>query len=248
MDKRHKKFMEMVANTKIDHDVICGLLDDIAQSTYEDALKRVTILKQLLINHFFVEDFILYPYIRDRYITKQSVNRASLFDIYEIDDGHDDMVRLTRTMSDHDFAGEKFIGMVSECVHSKKEDFEDCFKILSDCLKERITFEDNVLEKRTSPRIHVNVRIALEIKGKRMLTGTMKDISETGCFFEMGGQKSGLSIGEVGYLHMFQMDTIKNMPCKIVRIAKDGLAVQFLDSFPEASINQLSSYMMPFGQ
>ena len=70
MDEKHKKFLDMVANIKIDHGIICGMLDDIAKATHKDALKQLAILRQLLINHFFVEDFIIHPYIRD--VTVQS--------------------------------------------------------------------------------------------------------------------------------------------------------------------------------
>lgn len=233
MDAKHEKFLEMISNIKADHRVVRGMLDDVAAASHRDAVKQLAILKQLLINHFFVEDFVLYPYIRDRYIRQRRVNMASLSDVHDIQDGREDMVELTRKIEGYAFVGEKVLGLITECMHSKEEAFMESFQLLSDFLRERIAFEDCVLEKRMAPRFEITARVAFKVQGKQAFSGTTIDISRTGCLFKTGAHANAISVGNVGMLSIFHQDTHETFTCKIVRMTEDAIAVQFLEEYPK---------------
>ena len=242
MDDQHKKFMAMVSNIRIDHTVICQLLDDIAISTYQNAIKQLVVLRQLLINHLFVEDFILHPYIRNRYINKREANSANLFDLYEIDDGRDDMVALTQRIGHYDSIGEKVIEMLSSCSNAKPDEFSTHFTALFDFVKTRIEFEDTVLEKRIATRINIRVRVALVITGEIRYTGTSINISESGCLFKVGASVPHATEGATGTFRILSFANNNSFLCQIVRIQGDLIAVQFLQLLSESIMQQLYPY------
>lgn len=244
MTTKYRKFLEMVSNIKTDHTVILGLLDDMDNATDKDAVKQLVVLKQLLVNHFFIEEFILYPYIRKRYKTKQAVNNASLFDRYEIDDGRDDMVLLTNTDEGYEHAGDKIIGMITRCADLKTDNFKACFQKISAILKKRIQFEDTILEKRIAPRIQCTVRVRLTALGKQILLGHTIDISETGCLIKSDEPVKDLSVGDRVTVHFPQDNTVEEASCTISRLTEEGLAVQFLVFCPE-SLMKKAEWLSP---
>ena len=221
----------MVANVKIDHDVISAVLDDMAGAPHDDARKQLVILKQLLINHFFIEDFVLYPYIRERYVTKRAINRASLFDVYEVDDAHQDMLKLTDSVAGYHSVGAQMIQLLTECTNAEEPVFFERFGLFRDRLKTRIAFENAILETRVSSRVAVELQVALRIVGASYV-GTMRTVNERGCAVEFDRELSGVSPGDTGALTLFSAYVSQDLPCKVLRLSAGEVAIQFLADLP----------------
>lgn len=228
----------MVANIKEEHIVICDFLDDIEKSPYQDAIKKIQTLKNMLVNHFFEEDFVLMPYIKNRYLSNRSTIGLSLFDVYEIDEGRDDMSRLLKSMDGRQSVIEKVFSMLSDCLSQNQgEKFWCRFRSLCDFLKERIKFEDAVLGNRASPRVSINISVKFEIKGN-VLKGTTKNISQTGCLFGTVDPNVPISIDERGLLSATVVDEFMHILCTVKRLSVDLIAVQFLDHCPDSMMEK----------
>ena len=184
---------------------------------------------------------ILSTVFRKRYKTKQDVNNASLFDRYEVDDGRDDMILLTNTGEGYEHAGDKIIGMVNLCADAKTEDFKACFKKILAILRERIQFEDTILEKRIAPRIRCVVRVRLTVPGKQSVLGNTIDVSETGCLVMSDETIKDFVVGDRAMLHYPEDDTLDASPCVIVRLTGDRVAVQFMVFCPDSLLEKTKS-------
>ncbi|MEO5348683.1 MAG: PilZ domain-containing protein [Magnetococcus sp. YQC-3] len=231
MDEKRKKFIEMVSNIKGEHDAICGLLDDIYTSTHEEALKKIPALKKALINHSFDEDFVLVPYVRNRYISRRSVSNLSAYDICEINEGRDDIVELINNIEGHHSSTEMVVAMLSECMQSSREDFWESFHALREFLKKRFEFEDTIFGRRVSPRFDIDIKVDFEIKGNT-LPGTTINISQTGCLFMVSCHATNISIDERGLLRIVVHDKNVHIYCAVKRLDDGHIYVQFLDNCP----------------
>ncbi len=132
------KFHEMVFTIRMDHAVIGTLLASIERSNDRDARKKLSIVKLLLINHFLVEEFVLYPYIRKKVISDEMHGRIRLFDQMEDHDAAEWMQEMDR----HHAACTAIIALVSDCLRAEEGRFQEMFARIAALLRERITFEE----------------------------------------------------------------------------------------------------------
>ncbi|MEO5363137.1 MAG: hemerythrin domain-containing protein [Magnetococcus sp. DMHC-8] len=135
------KFHELVFTIQVDHAVIGRLLDSIALSGYRDARRKLSIVKQLLINHFLVEEFVLYPYIRKQLVNSEAGDQTSLFEQMD----HRDATEVLKGMEGHNSACTHIITRVSACLNAEEEAFRALFADLSSLLRARIAFEEERL-------------------------------------------------------------------------------------------------------
>ena len=136
---------ELAFNLKTDHIVIKNLLEDIIQASVKDALKLLPVLRQLLLNHFIVEELLFYPLIRK----KQVESYSKSIGLYGGDNGSgkDDLKQLKREIEKYESVGTKIISRISECTNLKRREFKSCIKPIAGLIKERIDFEENILLK-----------------------------------------------------------------------------------------------------
>ncbi|MEO5340205.1 MAG: hypothetical protein H7837_06765 [Magnetococcus sp. MYC-9] len=128
------KFHEMVFTIQIDHQVIGGFMNSIDRSTYRDARKKLLILKQLLTNHFLVEEFVLYPFIRKKINSGERVGPIGRFD--------DDTAEWLREMEKQESACTTILALLSDCLNCEESAFRGMFAKAVTLIEERIHFEE----------------------------------------------------------------------------------------------------------
>ena len=225
----------MVQNLKVEHGVIGRLLDDIAASNHEDALKKLAVLKLLLVNHFFAEEFVLFPYLREKYLVKPKANQRGLFDAYGV---HDEdckaVIALIKNINYYTSVGTRILSLLSSCHEATPEDFDGYFKTVFDFVKERMHFEDTVLSekmlaKMTADRINIRLSVVLYLEGKETISGTTVNVNRTGCLFKLDPHTVELAVDDIGFLCVPPLEMGSYFQCQIARITEDGIAVRFLE-------------------
>lgn len=115
---------DLVLNLKTDHKVIEGILDDISQSSHDGTLKQLAVLERLLTNHFFVEEYFLYPRMKENFFkdeTDDSIERYSSIGAFVIQE-------------------------ISEIRGSSEEDQREKMAHFISLLKDRIRFENEIFD------------------------------------------------------------------------------------------------------
>jgi hypothetical protein len=90
-------------------------------------------------------------------------------------------------------------------------------------------FEGSCSRKQTRFPIHAAVSLALE--NGAVVVGLIKDMGVGGLFIKTSERPFGLTAGEEGDLGLVSQDSTPDgesrFPCKVVRIDRDGIAIQF---------------------
>lgn len=224
---------EAILDLRTDHAVVQGLLGEIEQSSQErDRKKQLVILKSLLVHHFFVEEFLLYPCIRKKFSARHSVNRRRAFDAH-YEDLHQKLPELLKTVDHCTSVGSQVIAMISELLGSQEKRVGMPWRELSHLIHERIRFEEDVLNENmmarlTSSRIDIQVPVMLSVSGKTAIAGTTLNINKTGCLLETDSHARDVTVGDVRFLHRLPVKASGYFKCKVIRVTRNTLAVQLL--------------------
>ncbi|MEO5349288.1 MAG: hemerythrin domain-containing protein [Magnetococcus sp. YQC-3] len=133
---------EVVLNLKVDHIVILDMFEELATAKPEDARKLFAILRQLLTNHFIVEEFYLYPFARKK---KREADRMlrGLFG----GTGVGDLKILATELKKFQSVGEQVVRLMTECSNCPDEAFAPCVNNVIALVRKRIVYEEEVLLK-----------------------------------------------------------------------------------------------------
>ncbi len=134
---------KLAFNLKTDHFIIQKLLKDVVTLPPKEAKQLFPILRQLIVNHFLVEELLFYPLIKKKQL--QSLNET--INLYGERSGKDDLKALKKEIEHYESIGARVIAIMSECAGLKKTEFRECMKTLADLVKSRIDFEETILLK-----------------------------------------------------------------------------------------------------
>lgn len=137
------KFHEMVFTLQVDHKIIETLLNSIARSDYKTARKKLIIFRQLLINHFLVEELVLYPFVKQNFFGKDADGRfvsCSLSSTY-------DFASIMQGIEIHNAVGMKVVEIISECMDIEESLFQKKMTRMATLIRERVAFEETRLFK-----------------------------------------------------------------------------------------------------
>jgi signal transduction histidine kinase len=87
----------------------------------------------------------------------------------------------------------------------------------------------SVSGKRSWERLEYQTSMELMLQGGRCISGHTMDVSLGGVFLSVTVSIEGLKIGDEGELFIHPRDDNLTFPCKIVRIAENGLGLNFND-------------------
>lgn len=135
------KFHEMVFTLQVDHKVIDDLIDSIARSGFRDARKKLIIFRQLLINHFLVEELVLYPFVKKNFLGKNGNGRFVSFHLASVYDFESIMTGIEK----HNAVGMKVVDLISECMQIEEALFQKKMARIATLIRERILFEETQL-------------------------------------------------------------------------------------------------------
>ena len=240
---------EVILNIKTCHTVIHGLLDDIDRSEYQNARKQLLVLRHLLINHFFVEEVILYSRFKKKFIRQPRIKKHKVSDPYDtFDKDRTKLIALMKNIDHYTSVGSKIILLTSECAQAKKEGFKECFKAISNLIMERFRFEEDILTEKmvakiAANKINIKIPVRLAVLDKRDITGTTVNINKTGCLFKPRSPVKDIAVGEIGSLRILPITTSSFFPCKVTRITKDSIAVQALNKDSQDLTEKFKSFM-----
>ncbi|MEO5334819.1 MAG: hemerythrin domain-containing protein [Magnetococcus sp. YQC-5] len=130
---------EIALSLKVDHAVILDMFEQISAADRNEARKLFTVLRQLLIKHFFMEEFCFYPLaIR----MKKDGERMQLSLYGGATDEY--LKGIVSELKEFHSVGENVIKLMNECLDSD-ENFKQCMEGVIVLVKARIEYEESVL-------------------------------------------------------------------------------------------------------
>ena len=237
---------DVISNIKIDHTVVRRLLAEVGQSNHQEARKQLIILRQLLINHFYVEEFMLYPCLIEKFIRKPPLNKRRVYDPYYLyTEDRENIKSLIQNINRYSSIGSNIVLLMSECIQEQKDHFSSVFTNMSNLIQERMEFEETVLTAQTvakmsAHRLNIGIPVQLTISGKKPWTSITININKTGCLIQKP-YPTDILIEDVGLLRLLPIKKGGVYHCKTTRITKDALAVQLLEERPETMVTHFTS-------
>ncbi|MBF0582597.1 MAG: hypothetical protein HQL80_00015 [Magnetococcales bacterium] len=137
------KFFEVVFTLQVEHRLMGAMLDSIARSNYVNARKKLFIFKQLLINHFLVEEFVLYPFIKKQMIDKEATGQLLLSG----GSADFDFEAIVKEMESFNAVGVQAVGTIAECLRLEEDLFQENFARVAEWVRARVLFEETRLFK-----------------------------------------------------------------------------------------------------
>ncbi len=87
--------------------------------------------------------------------------------------------------------------------------------------------------KREWKRNQHSKRLTLELSKERRIEGYTQDVSLGGLFMTVANPNSNIVAGEIGTLHLLSGSEPQTFPCKVIRVAKKGLALALTDQMAQ---------------
>ncbi|MBF0368003.1 MAG: PilZ domain-containing protein [Magnetococcales bacterium] len=84
-------------------------------------------------------------------------------------------------------------------------------------------------QHREFDRLRHDKVLVLELGGERRLKGWSRDVSLGGVFLEVEGSVFGVCVGDEGILRMMSGKDAMQFPCRVIRVAKNGLALSITE-------------------
>ena len=130
---------EIALNLKIDHSVILEMFEQISAAEPNEARKLFTVLRQLLIKHFFMEEFCLYPLAIKMKKDGEKLQRSLYGGASD-----EDLKGIASELKEFHSVGENVVKLMNECL-GDDDSFKECMEGVITLVKARIEYEESVL-------------------------------------------------------------------------------------------------------